>query len=257
MEKLDDEHEKLLCFNQADLEAHVDKLLKDEKNSSQDSKEGAKNPAAEKEKRDKKLAEVRAKVRGVREKFKSSMDAYSLNVHCKKLCSGIIDKSQGCEGYHKLLQVQGEEERDVIPFVKLKGNSFALSKLEKKELPKGMEKAQVPKEFARDFEDSKLEQAKATGTALGQSEEYLVLNRAYEYKTDAAARGFILKSSSKRADEISLLVEVPKEVSGDIAGSYTLSAKKIVALILEKACTMCFPKALLPSSRGLTTNHGK
>ncbi|UQD53999.1 type IV secretion system protein [Anaplasma phagocytophilum] len=240
MEKLSDEQEKLLCLNQADLEEYVDKLLKDEKNSSQDSKEEAKNPAAEKEKRDKKLAEVRAKVRGVREKFKSSMDGYSLNMHCKKLCSGIIDKSQECKGYHKLLQVRGEEERDVIPFVKLNGNSFVLSKLEKKELPKGMEKAQVPEEFARDFEDSKLEQAKATGTALGQSEEYLVLNRAYEYNTGAAARRFILKSSSKRGDEISLSVEVPKEISDDIAGSYTLSAKKDCSAHIRKSLYYVF-----------------
>ncbi|CEG20839.1 TrbL/VirB6 family protein [Anaplasma phagocytophilum] len=242
MEKLDDEQKELLCFNQADLEAHVDKLLKDEKNSSQDSKEGAKNPAAEKEKRDKKLAEVRAKVRGVREKFKSSMDTYSLNVHCKKLCSGIIDKSQECEGYHKLLQVQGEEERDVIPFVKLKGNSFALSKLEKKELPKGMEGAKIPEGFEDDFKEAsqEAEKAKSTGTAFGQSEDYLVLNRAYEYKTDAADRRFILKSSSKRADEISLLVEVPKEVSGDIAGSYTLSAKKDCSAHIGKSLYYVF-----------------
>ncbi|KJV87551.1 trbL/VirB6 plasmid conjugal transfer family protein, partial [Anaplasma phagocytophilum str. CRT53-1] len=237
-ENLGKEQDKLLCLNRGELEEYVDKLLEEEKKANEDSKEGTKNPAAEKEKRDKKLAEVRAKVRGVREKFKSSMDAYSLNVHCKKLCSGIIDKSQECQGYHKLLQVQGEEERDVIPFVKLKGNSFALSKLEKKELPKGMEKAQVPKEFARDFEDSKLEQAKATGTAFGQSEDYLVLNRAYTVNTDS--RKFVPKSSSKKGDEISLLVEVPKEVSGDIAGSYTLSAKKDCSAHIGKSLYYVF-----------------
>ncbi|EOA63167.1 TrbL/VirB6 family protein [Anaplasma phagocytophilum] len=237
-ENLGEEQDKLLCLNRGELEEYVDKLLEEEKKANEDSKEGTKNPAAEKEKRDKKLAEVRAKVRGVREKFKSSMDAYSLNVHCKKLCSGIIDKSQECQGYHKLLQVQGEEERDVIPFVKLKGNSFALSKLEKKELPKGMEKAQVPKEFARDFEDSKLEQAKATGTAFGQSEDYLVLNRAYTVNTDS--RKFVPKSSSKKGDEISLLVEVPKEVSGDIAGSYTLSAKKDCSAHIGKSLYYVF-----------------
>ncbi|MDD9361699.1 MAG: hypothetical protein PV344_02080, partial [Anaplasma sp.] len=106
MEKLSEDQSKLLCFNQADLEEHVDQLLKKE-NSSKDSTEETKDPAAEKEKRDKKLAEVRVKVREIRKKFESSMDAYSLNMHCKKLCSGSVYESQECKGYHKLLQVRG------------------------------------------------------------------------------------------------------------------------------------------------------
>ncbi|WP_249548502.1 type IV secretion system protein [Anaplasma phagocytophilum] len=237
MEKLSEDQSKLLCFNQADLEEHVDQLLKKE-NSSKDSTEETKDPAAEKEKRDKKLAEVRVKVREIRKKFESSMDAYSLNMHCKKLCSGSVYESQECKGYHKLLQVRGEERRDVIPFVKLKGSSFALSALGKQELPTGMGRAQVPKEFASDFEDSKEEQTKATGTALGQLEEYLVLNRAY--KVGAASRELALKSSSKKMDKISLLVEVPKEVSGNIAGSYTLSVKKDCSAHIGKSLYYVF-----------------
>ncbi|SBO14427.1 TrbL/VirB6 plasmid conjugal transfer protein [Anaplasma phagocytophilum] len=238
-EALYEEQKKLLCLNQGELEEYVDKLLEEEKKANKDFDGVVNGSAAKKEKRDKKLAEVRAKVRGVRKKFESSMDGYSLNMHCKKLCTGSVSESDAkeeCKGYHKLLQVREEEERDVIPFVKLKENSFVLSKFEKQELPKGVEKAQVPKEFARDFEDSKLAQAKAKGAAFGQSEDYLVLNRAYTVNT---AGTLVPKLSSKKGDEISLFVKVPQEV-GSIAGSYTLSVKKDCSAHIENSLYYVF-----------------
>ncbi|SCV64968.1 hypothetical protein ANAPH2_01120 [Anaplasma phagocytophilum] len=175
LEELGVEQEKLLCLNQADLGEYVDQLLrKEEEEAKNKSSNGeVKDHAAKKQKRDKKLAEVRAQVRGIRKKFESSMDGYSLNMHCKKLCSGIIyeSKEKECKGYHKLLQVRGEDRRDVIPFVKLKENSFVLSKFEKQELPEGMEKAKIPEGFEDDFKEAsqEAEKAKSTGTAFGQS----------------------------------------------------------------------------------------
>ncbi|WP_180843770.1 TrbL/VirB6 family protein [Anaplasma phagocytophilum] len=242
-ETLDGKQEKLLCLNQGEMEEYVDELLRKEEEEAKNksSNGGVKDPAAKKQKRDKKLAEVRAQVRGIREKFKSSMDGYSLNMHCKKLCTGIIyeSKEKECKGYHKLLQVRGEEERDVIPFVKLQGSSFTLSELKKQELPEGVEKAQVPKGFENEFKEAsqEAEKAKSTGTAFGQSGEYLVLNRAYTVNT---ARTLVPKSSSQKGEEISLLVEVPKEVSGNIAGSYTLSVKKDCSAHIGKSLYYVF-----------------
>ncbi|WP_271757124.1 type IV secretion system protein [Candidatus Anaplasma sp. TIGMIC] len=251
----------MLCLSRGEIKKKIERDFPPDTSSTRESRY-----EEDKKEKEKKLADMHAEMRALREGLVDTMDEYSINVNCGKLCGsdgktggtteGDVGKTD-CKGWH-LLTVGG---KNVLPMVRIEGSDLTLktapaasqatSTFPNSDSIRGGSNVQNLTEALGQVK-SKYDGTSATTSTVKHVAERnpLYLDQAYVFN-DASGT-----ESQQEEHKITLVVKNDSKLR--IAGGYNIRIKKECSAHIENSLYYTFSSGIpvgLPGSND--TQHKK